>query len=85
MINYPREKFLIEKVKKNLTEYPTGKILKFYWFREKKFGDKRIYYIIDEELKKILIIAFGSKKEQEGMIEYILQNMNFYLKKLKEI
>ena len=33
----------IDKTKKKLAENPTGKILQFSWFREKKFGNKKFY------------------------------------------
>ena len=36
----------VDKVKQQLRENPDmGKPLRFDWFREKKFGDKRMYYL----------------------------------------
>ena len=79
------ERKLIEKVQEQLAQNPTGKILKYYWFREKKFGDKRLYFIVDDNLKKVLIIAYGSKKEQQKTIRQILLNMDDFLEELKII
>ena len=76
---------LIEKIKRNLVENAKGKILRYYWFREKKFGDKRLYYLVNEELHKILIVGFSSKKDQQKAIQCILENMEELLKELREI
>lgn len=73
----------INKIKKSFREYPTGKPLGYKWFREKKYLNKRLYYLIDEETKKILFVSFASKKEQQKVIDFIKQNMKellYYLK-----
>lgn len=75
----------IDKIKKNLEEYPTGKILKYKWFREKKYGNKRLYYLIDEEKKNILIVSFASKKEQQKIIDFVTSNMKELLLYLKSL
>jgi len=53
----------IVKVAAKLSENPTGKILTYDWFREKKYLNKRLYYLIDEKTKKILFIGFATKKK----------------------
>ena len=60
------EREWIEKIKMQIeqSESPTGKILHFSWFREKKFLNKRLFYIIDENLKRVLFVSFASKKDQ---------------------
>jgi len=75
----------IDKIKKNLEGYPTGKILRYSWFREKKYGNKRLYYLIDEEKKNILLVSFASKKEQQKIIDFITLNMKELLKYLKSL
>ena len=71
----------VGKLKLQLTENPhTGKPLKFDWFREKKFGDKRLYYLIYKDLSRILFVAFGSKKEQQKIIDHVLKNKVFNFK-----
>lgn len=57
-----------------------GKPLKYNWFREKKFKDKRLYFIVYDELGKILAVAFGGKKEQQRIIDSIIRNMDAYQK-----
>ena len=52
------EKEWVDKIKLHLINNPdVGKPLKFDWFREKKFGNKRIYYLIYKNLNKILIVS----------------------------
>ena len=75
----------IDKTKKKLAENPTGKILQFSWFREKKFLNKRLFFIIDEELKKILFVSFASKREQQDVINFVVNNRQELLNYLKNI
>jgi mRNA-degrading endonuclease RelE of RelBE toxin-antitoxin system len=79
------ERELLDNVKANLADNPVGKILKYSWFREKKFGNKRLYFLVDDDLKKVLIVAYGPKKEQNKTIKYVLFNINEYLEELKRI
>ena len=75
----------IRKIKVKLEEYPTGKILMFDWFREKKYLNKRLYYLIDESSKKILFVAFAPKNEQQNVINFIQANMKELLDYLKSL
>ena len=75
----------IEKTKKNLEVNPTGKILQFSWFREKKYLNKRLYYLIDEESKKILFVSFASKKKQQDIISFVKENMKELLEYLRSL
>ena len=51
----------ILKLKENIT----GKPLRFSWFREKKFLNKRLYFLINEKKQVIILVAFGDKKDQK--------------------
>ncbi|MEK6937321.1 MAG: hypothetical protein AABW58_04590 [Nanoarchaeota archaeon] len=75
----------IDKTKKKLAENPTGKILQFSWFREKKFLNKRLFFLIDEELKKILFVSFASKRKQQDVIDFVVNNRQELLSYLKNI
>jgi len=79
------EQLWIEKIKEKLEENPTGKILHFNWFREKKYLNKRLYFLIDGETKKILLVAFASKKEQQKVIDFIMANMQELLSYLHSL
>jgi len=79
------EKNWIENIITKLKENPAGKPLHFNWFREKRYLNKRLYYLIDEDSKRILVVAFATKKDQQKVINFIIKNMQdllFYLKNL---
>ncbi len=80
------EKEWVDKIKLQLKDNPdVGKPLIFEWFREKKFGNKRMYYLIYKNINKILIVSFGSKKEQKKIIEHILENKDRYRKLIESV
>jgi len=76
----------IDKIKLQLKENPdVGKPLRFDWFREKKFGDKRLYYLVYQNLNRVLLVAFGSKKDQQEIIDHILENKDRYKKIIESV
>jgi len=52
---------------------------------EKRFNGRRIFYIIFDDLKAVLIVALGDKKSQQKIIDFIITNLNEYRKLLKKI
>ena len=75
----------ILKMEQQLKSNPYGKILRYSWFREKKFGDKRLYFLVEESQKKILFVRFGNKKDQASDMTTILRNMHPLLAFLKNL
>ncbi len=76
-----KEKEWIKKIIQQLKENPkAGKPLRLEWFREKKLGGKRLYYLVYEKSNAVLLVAFGGKKEQQKIIAHILQNKERYKK-----
>ena len=73
----------IKKIKLQLEKYPTGKPLQFSWFREKKYLNKRLYFLVDEERKKVLMVSFASKKEQQKIINFIINNKDEFFNLLR--
>ena len=70
----------IDKIRDQLKEnFNIGKVLRYYWFREKKYKGRRLYFVTNTRTRKALLISIGSKKEQEETIKAILQNMDYYL------
>ncbi len=53
-----------------------GKPLSYPFFREKKFNGNRLYFLIYEEWKTVLLVSIGVKKTQPETIEQIKQNLN---------
>lgn len=74
-----QEKGWIKKIIQQLMENAfVGKPLGFNWFREKKLGGKRLYYLVYEKSETVLLVAFATKKEQQKIISHILQNKEKY-------
>jgi len=66
---------VLEDIKKKLEEIPTGRPLGYRWFLEKKFLNKRLFFLVDEERKKLLFVSFASKKEEQAIIDFVKDNM----------
>lgn len=67
----------------------TGKPLQVPFFREKKFGGKRVLYLVYKQFSSILIVGITDKKEQQATINEVLVHLDQYeqyvVSKLKEI
>ncbi len=80
----PIEQEWVSKIILQLKINPyTGKPLGTNWFREKKFEGKRLYYLIFEQKQKVLLVAYGDKKEQSDIIAEVHNSMD-RLKKMVE-
>ncbi len=84
------EKARVNALIESLFEYGdvTGKPLGLRFFREKKFGGKRLFYLVYKNFSSILIVAISDKKAQPATINEILLNLEEYeqyiITKLKE-
>ena len=69
-----------------LKENPyVGDSIRHRFFREKRIREKRIYYLIYDDLSAVLIVAFGGKKAQQETIDRIIEllpEFKIYLEKL---
>jgi len=62
-----------------------GKPLRFPWFREKKYKGKRLYYLVYQNVNRVLLVAFGEKKEQKKIITHIMGNLEEYKKIVEQV
>ena len=68
------DKEIIKKIFLQLKKNPyVGDAIRYKFFREKRIREKRIYYIIYDELSAVLVIAFGNKKAQQKTIDEIIK------------
>ena len=75
----------IEKEIFQLEENPyAGKPLGYKFFREKKAGNYRIYYLIYDEYVVTFIIALSDKKDQQKTINTIKSLIPFYREEIKK-
>ncbi len=79
---------ILDKMFKQLTQNPNvGDQLRFPFFREKRLREKRVYYLIYDDLSAVLMVAIGGKKAQQTTIDQIvnlLPEFKQYMKKLLE-
>jgi mRNA-degrading endonuclease RelE of RelBE toxin-antitoxin system len=74
----------IENIFVQLKENPyVGDQIQIQIFREKRLKEKRIYYLVFDELSAVLIIAISNKKSQQKVIDYIIKNIGYYRGYLK--
>ncbi len=84
------EKIRMERFILQLKENPlmVGKPLGYLFFREKKFDGKRLYYLVYELWKCVLLTGISGKKDQSLKISQVKGNLDDYRqsveKQLKE-
>ena len=68
------DKDIIQKIFLQLKENPySGDQIRYKFFREKRIREKRLYFLIYDDLSAVLAVAFGGKKEQEETIDEIIK------------
>lgn len=71
--------------KKQLVNNPyVGDHLGYPFFREKKVSGKRVYYLVYEDLKAVLIVSVSDKKTQQETINEIKERLEEYYEVIKE-
>jgi hypothetical protein len=80
------EKARVEKAKKQIKINPfLGKPLGYKFFREKKIGGKRLYFLIYVKKAKILLIEYSGKKTQQVSIDKIRDSFDSFKKYIDEL
>ena len=80
------DKFKIKRIFNQLKENPyVGDAIKYSFFREKRLREKRIYYLIYDDLSAVLIVAFGGKKEQQETIDDVIKYLPEFRKYLENL
>ncbi len=73
---------LIVKLKDNPH---VGNPIRYKFFREKRVKEKRLYFLVYDDLSAVLVVAFGGKKAQQETIDEIVKSLpefKSYVKKL---
>lgn len=75
-----------EKMLDQLAKNPLGgKPLDVQWFREKKRGKHRVYYLLYENVKSVYVVNLSEKKDQQAIINSIRLLFDVYKKELEEL
>ena len=80
------DKEIIQKILLQLKENPyTGDQIRYKFFREKRVKEKRIYYLVYDDLKIVLMVAVGGKKAQKETIDNIVEYFKEYRKYVERL
>jgi len=70
---------IVQKIFLQLKKNPyVGASIRYKFFREKRIKGKRIYYLVYDDLKIILMVAIGGKKSQDETIDEIVKYFKEY-------
>jgi len=65
-----------EKLPAKLSQNPyVGDHLGYKFLREKRINEKRVYYLIYDDLQLVLLVAVSGKKNQQETINYIKNHL----------
>jgi len=80
------DKEILQKIFLQLKENPyVGNSLRYRFFREKRIREKRVYYLVYDDLQAVLVVAFGGKKAQQETINEIIKCLPEFREYLKRI
>jgi len=76
----------VDKIEDKLIYNPEyGNPLGKRWFRESRFENYRIYYLVYEDLGAIYIIAISGKKDQQKIINTIRLFLEFFREEIEKL
>lgn len=76
----------VDKIEDQLVENPyAGDPLNVKWFREKRIGDKRVYFIIYEDLNSVFMVAISGKKDQQKAINTVRLLFDFLRNEIEKL
>jgi len=76
----------VEKIFLQLKDNPyVGDSIRYKFFREKRIKEKRIYYLVYDDLNIVLIVAIGGKKTQKETIDKIASYFKEYRNYAKKL
>ena len=59
--------------------------LGYRFFRERRIREKRVYFLVYEDLQLVLLIATSGKKDQQSKINYIKHHFDDFRKLAEKI
>ena len=68
------DKERVQKLFLKLKDNPyVGDPIRYKFFREKRIKEKRLYFLVYDDLSAVLIVAFGGKRAQQETIDEIIK------------
>lgn len=76
----------VEKIEDQLVENPSsGTPLSVSWFREKRLGKYRIYYLIYDDILSVFMVGISEKKDQQKVINTIKLLLDFFREEIENL
>lgn len=76
----------VDKIEDKLMFNPEyGSPLGTKWFRESRFENYRIYYLVYQDLQAIYLVAISSKKDQQKIINTIRLFIDFFREEIEKM
>ncbi|MEK6933456.1 MAG: hypothetical protein AABW75_01110 [Nanoarchaeota archaeon] len=70
---------IIQKMFLKIGDNPyTSDQLRYRHLREKRIREKRVYFLVYDDLQAVLIVAIGGKKDQQASINHIVNYFDEY-------
>ena len=77
---------IIQKILLKLKDNPyVGDPLRYRFIREKRVEEKRLYFLVYDDLSAVLVVAFGGKKAQQETIDEIIKCLPEYKQYMKNL
>ena len=74
------------KIPPKLVDNPNlGDPLGYPFLRERRVREKRLYYLIYNDLQLVLLVAISGKKDQQATIDRIKEQLDEYRKVAEEV
>lgn len=78
--------YRVDKIEEKLAENPYyGTPLSVRWFREARFENYRVYYLIYEEFEAVYMVAISGKKDQQKVINTIMLLLGYFKEEIENL
>ena len=75
-----------DKIPARIKENPKlGKPLNYPFLRESRIKERRVYYLVYDDLRLVLLVAVSGKKDQQSTIDHIKEKLREYRKVAEDV
>lgn len=76
----------LDKIEDQLVENPyAGDLINYKWFREKKHGKYRVYFLVYDDLQSVFMVAISGKKDQQKVINSIKLLLELFNEEIRNL
>ena len=76
----------VDKFEQHLKQQPySGKPLGYKFFREKKFNENRLIFLVYEDFNAVFLATITNKKMQQTVIDLIKRNLDKYKENIRSL